>query len=79
MEDAIQFERRVELSFEGHRFFDLKRRGESVQRSTMGDIIDGSGTPPDFPTLDADNFRFQLPIPIAEINANQNMVQNPGY
>ncbi|MEP3374654.1 MAG: RagB/SusD family nutrient uptake outer membrane protein [Maribacter dokdonensis] len=79
LEDAIQFERRVELSFEGHRFFDLKRRGESVQRSTMGDIIDGSGTPPDFPTLDADNFRFQLPIPIAEINANQNMVQNPGY
>lgn len=79
LEDAIQFERRVELSFEGHRFFDLKRRGEPVQRSTMGDIIDGSGTPPDFPTIDADNFRFQLPIPIAEINANQNMVQNPGY
>ena len=48
-------------------------------RSTMGDIIDGSGTPPDFPTIAADNFRFQLPIPIAEINANQNMVQNPGY
>ena len=79
LEDAIQFERRVELSFEGHRFFDLKRRGEPVMRSTMGDIIDGSGTPPDFPTLAADNFRFQLPIPIAEINANQNIVQNPGY
>jgi hypothetical protein len=79
LEDAIQFERRVELSFEGHRFFDLKRRGEAVMRSTMGDIIDGSGTPPDFPTIAADNFRFQLPIPIAEINANQNMVQNPGY
>ncbi|WP_405401031.1 RagB/SusD family nutrient uptake outer membrane protein [Maribacter sp. Asnod2-G09] len=79
LEDAIQFERRVELSFEGHRFFDLKRRAESVMRSTMGDIIDGTGTPPDFPTLDADNFRFQLPIPIAEINANQNIVQNPGY
>ena len=79
LEDAIQFNRRVELSFEGHRFFDLKRRGEPVVRSTMGDIIDGSGTPPDFPTLAADNFRFQLPIPIAEINANQNIVQNPGY
>lgn len=79
LEDAIQFDRRVELSFEGHRFFDLKRRGEPVVRSTMGDIIDGTGTPPDFPTLAADNFRFQLPIPIAEINANQNMTQNPGY
>ena len=79
LEDAIQFERRVELSFEGHRFFDLKRRNESVVRSTMGDISDGSGTPPDFPTLPADNFRFQLPIPIGEINANQNIAQNPGY
>ena len=79
LEDAIQFERRVELSFEGHRFFDLKRRGEPVMRSTMGDVIDGTGTPPDFPTLAADNFRFQLPIPIAEINANQNIVQNSGY
>lgn len=79
LEDAIQFDRRVELSFEGHRFFDLKRRGEPVIRSTMGDIIDGTGTPPDFPNLPADNFRFQLPIPIAEINANQNLTQNPGY
>ncbi|WP_339729473.1 RagB/SusD family nutrient uptake outer membrane protein [Maribacter stanieri] len=79
LEDAIQFERRVELAFEGHRFFDLKRRAEPVMRSTSGDLFDGSGTSPDFPTLDADNFRFQLPIPIAEINANQNIVQNPGY
>jgi len=79
LEDAIQFERRVELSFEGHRFFDLKRRAESVMRSTSGDLFDGSGTSPDFPALDADNFRFQLPIPIDEINANQNIVQNPGY
>ncbi|WP_165750189.1 RagB/SusD family nutrient uptake outer membrane protein [Cellulophaga sp. Z1A5H] len=79
LEDAIQYNRRAELAFEGHRFFDLKRRGEAVMRSTMGDVIDGSGTPPDFPTLAADNFRFQLPIPTSEINANQNMVQNPGY
>ena len=79
LEAAIQFDRRVELSFEGHRFFDLKRRGEPVVRATEGDIIDGSGTPPDFPTLAADNFRFQLPIPIAEINANQSLEQNPGY
>ena len=79
LEEAIQFDRRVELSFEGHRFFDLKRRGEALNRSTMGDIIDGSGTSPDVPTLPADNFRFQMPIPIAEINANANMAQNPGY
>lgn len=79
LEAAIQFERRVELSFEGHRFFDLKRRGEPIIRSTMGDIIDGTGTPPDFPVIEANNFRFQFPIPIAEINANPNITQNQGY
>ena len=79
LEDAIQFERRVELSFEGHRFFDLKRRGEAVVRSNNGDIQDGSGTPPEFLTLPAGDFKFQLPIPIDEINANSNMDQNSGY
>ena len=79
LEDAIQFNRRVELSFEGHRFFDIKRRGEAINRSVFGDIIDGSGTPAEVLTLPAGDFRFQLPIPIDEINANQNMVQNEGY
>ncbi|NVN17658.1 RagB/SusD family nutrient uptake outer membrane protein [Muricauda sp. HICW] len=79
LEDAIQYERRVELSFEGHRFFDLKRRGEAVQRSNNGDLADGSGTPPEILTLPAGDYRFQLPIPIDEINANPNMAQNPNY
>jgi hypothetical protein len=79
LEDAIQFNRRVELSFEGHRFFDIKRRGEAINRSVFGDIIDGSGTPAEILTLPAGDFRFQLPIPVDEINANKNMVQNEGY
>lgn len=79
LEDSIQFERRVELSFEGHRFFDLKRRGEAIERSNKGDVIDGTGTPPEVLTLEPGNFRFQLPIPIDEINANPNFQQNDGY
>ncbi|MBW8242135.1 RagB/SusD family nutrient uptake outer membrane protein, partial [Muricauda oceani] len=79
LEDAIQYERRVELSFEGHRFFDLKRRGEAVQRSNNGDLADGSGTPPEILTLPVGDHRFQFPIPIDEINANPNMAQNPDY
>lgn len=79
LEDAIQWERRVELCFEGHRFFDIKRRGEAVQRSNNGDIADGSGTPPEFLTLPAGDHRFQLPIPIDEINANPNLEPNPDY
>lgn len=79
LEDAIQFNRRVELAFEGHRLFDLKRRREGVVRSNNGDLIDGTGTPADALTLPAGDFRFQLPIPINETNANPNFGQNPGY
>ena len=79
LEDAIQFNRRVELAAEGHRFFDIKRRGESVVRSSFGDIIDGSGQPAEIATLPAGDYKFQLPIPIDEINANPNFDQNDGY
>lgn len=79
LEDAIQFNRRVELCFEGHRFFDIKRRGEALTRSNNGDIIDGTGTPPEVLSLAAGDFRFQLPIPVAETNANGNLQQNDGY
>lgn len=76
---AIMYQRRVELAFEGHRFFDLKRLGMSITRSTKGDLINGTGTPPETLVLPAGNFRFQFPIPQDEINANPNMEQNPGY
>lgn len=79
LEEAIQFNRRVELALEGHRFFDLKRRGEDLVRSADGDLRDGSGTPAIVQFVPADDFRFQMPIPIAEINANPNYEQNPGY
>lgn len=77
--EAILYNRRVELAFEGHRFFDIKRMGEAVVRTDAGDLITGLGTPPEDLILPAGNFRFQFPIPQAEINANPNMEQNPGY
>lgn len=77
--DAILTERRVELAFEGHRFFDIKRQGESIVRANFGDIADGTGQAPERLVLPAGDHRFQWPIPQAEINANENMVQNPGY
>lgn len=69
---AVLNERFKELCFEGFRFFDLKRNGLSVQRNA-------SDASPDWQTLAAGNYRFVLPIPNLEINANPNMVQNPGY
>ncbi|QKX03758.1 RagB/SusD family nutrient uptake outer membrane protein [Aquimarina sp. TRL1] len=79
LEDAIQLNRRIELAFEGHRFFDIKRRGESINRSSKGDLIDGTGTPAEILTLAAGDNRFQFPIPADEVNANPNFKQNPGY
>jgi starch-binding outer membrane protein, SusD/RagB family len=71
--DAILLERFKELPFEGHRFWDLKRRGLPVER-LLSDTPSPQGT-----TLTANNFRFVLPIPDPEIKANVLMVQNTGY
>ena len=70
---AILNERARELAFEGFRFFDLKRRGLSVNRLPS----DVQST--EWLNLPADNFRFLFPIPQRSILANPNMVQNPGY
>lgn len=79
LKNAIALERRLELAFEGSRFTDLKRLGMDAQRSTFGHLSDGSGVPAVEQLLSASDTRFQLPIPIGEINLNPNMVQNPGY
>jgi starch-binding outer membrane protein, SusD/RagB family len=71
--DAIMLERFKELPFEGHRFWDLKRRGLPVAR-LASDAPTAAAT-----TLPANNFRFLLPIPDAEMKANKLMTQNPGY
>jgi hypothetical protein len=72
---AILQERMKELPFEGHRFWDLKRKEKAVER-TGNDIPSSKGA-----TLPANNFRFVLPIPNSEILANPKMreQQNPGY
>lgn len=71
---AIMDERFKELPYEGHRFFDLKRRNLPVVRITADLPNPAAQT-----TLPAGNFRFLLPIPSTEIQANPFMQQNPGY
>jgi len=78
--DSIALQRRLELAFEGDRFFDLKRRNLPVVRNaTYGDGVDGGGVKYLFTTLPAGDPRFQLPIDQNSINADPNLVQNPGY
>lgn len=76
---AILDERRVELAFEGHRWFDLKRLGSRANQGVLKDPVDCAFN--GACTLSADDFRFTLPLPIVEFNANPGLreQQNPGY
>lgn len=76
LKDAIQLERRLELAFEGHRFFDLKRQNLPINRGPFGDFADGSGLLPLEPTLPAGDCRFNMPLPQLELNINPNLTQN---
>jgi starch-binding outer membrane protein, SusD/RagB family len=69
----ILLERFRELAFEGHRFWDLKRKNLPVER-LPADAPNATSV-----TLPAGNFRFLLPIPNFEIQANPLIQQNPGY
>lgn len=62
----ILLERRKELAYEGHRYFDLRRYQLPIIRT-------------DNLYLAADDHHQIQPIPEAEFNANINMEQNPGY
>jgi len=64
LRSAIQDERRLELAFEGHRWFDLVRTGTVNQE--MGETVDP-------------NYHI-FPIPDSEIRASFDVItQNPGY
>ncbi|AZB31056.1 RagB/SusD family nutrient uptake outer membrane protein [Chryseobacterium balustinum] len=73
-------ERRIELALEGHRYIDLKRlaatAGVTMDRNAADDI-EGFVSQ----NLPNGSYKYTLPIPLAEITANQGISgqQNPGY
>jgi hypothetical protein len=76
--DSIIVERRKELALEGQRLFDLNRtRTNFVKISSAGNatsrLISYSSSTSSFTQ------RTILPIPIAQVQNNPNMVQNPGF
>ncbi len=69
----IVLERYRELAYEGHRFWTLKRKSLPVER------LASDAPSPNSQTLPANSFRFTLPIPQSEVQANPLYQQNPGY
>ena len=77
---AIAHERRVELAFENHRWFDLLRTGTAV------DVMTAFGTQikqlhPYLPanTFNIQPYRLLYPIPFSQTGLNPQLQQNPGY
>lgn len=70
---ALYNERRRELCFEGNQLWDLSRTGRGLERDNSEIVIVGD-VDISFP-----DYRWAMPIPAVEMDANPNMVQNPNY
>jgi len=70
-EETILLERRREFCFEGMRFHDLARTGQDIP---YVDTFNQTHQGPAYGT-----YKFAFPIPLGEMDANPNMVQNNGY
>lgn len=71
---AIEKERRLELAFEGHRWYDLKRTGRAIE--VMNNAKGAGGEPLGYNLTPS---RLVWPIPQAELDKNTNLTQNDGY
>ncbi len=71
---AIEKERRLELVFEGHRWYDLKRTGRAIE--VINNVTGVGGVPIGYNLTEE---KLIWPIPQSELDKNVNLVQNPGY
>jgi hypothetical protein len=65
--EEVLKQRRLELAFEGHRFFDLKRLGRDIVKA------------PHYNSVAFTDIRLLAPIPTREVDGNKNLLQNSGY
>ena len=87
MREVIRNERRIELAFEEHRYFDIRRwrEAENIYKQPLkGMQISSNGVGVTYTVADVlnvtwDSKRYFYPIPYAEVNKNDNMVQNPNW
>ena len=74
--NKILEERKLELAFEGQRWFDLKRTGKAIE--IIKNRKDGNGNPLGY-AANITEQRLLWPIPQSQLDNNSNLTQNPGY
>lgn len=88
MRERIRQERQIELAFEEHRYYDVRRwkiapttENQPIRRASI--TKDGSGKLRyEYPSVQERRFsdrNYFLPIPLKETQANPALVQNSGY
>ena len=83
MRELVRRERTIELAFEGQRYFDIRRWG--IANEVMNGTVYGATNPETGQVTVVEDRKYDpnrdslWPIPLGELNANPNMVQNPGY
>ncbi len=76
--DWILHERRMELAFEGHRFFDLKRTDKAIEVISEA-LMTVTGEDYGVQDKPIEPYQLLFPIPTGEIEKDQTLPQNPGY
>ncbi|MBN9383088.1 MAG: RagB/SusD family nutrient uptake outer membrane protein [Chitinophagaceae bacterium] len=71
---AIEKERRLELAFEGQRWFDLLRTGRAL--AVMNALKDGNGNNLNYNVKD---YQLLYPVPQTQLDLNPFLEQNSGY
>lgn len=66
--DSVLLERRLELAFEGHRWYDLARTKRLISAMNAQN-----------PTIRVEERHYLFPIPQTEMDVNPALVQNTGY
>lgn len=86
MRVVIQNERRIELAFEEHRFWDIRRWkiAPTVMTTPLSGVRITNGTPVTFTAITVStpvwqNRLYHMPVPFDEITKNPSLIQNEGW
>lgn len=89
LREIVRQERMIEFYLENQTFWDLRRwkqakeyfgvkiRGLNINARTIADFAEETEVP--FERKFESPTQYLMPIPIEDVNRNQNLVQNPGY